>query len=105
LADRIILIGKGQVLMDGPLSQLKNKYVTQKTVTIDHRFSTNKFLPQGTTLISTSPERTIFSVDLSKNNVSDVISEVSQNVDILDISVDSRPIEEIIVDLYKAYEI
>jgi ABC-2 type transport system ATP-binding protein len=105
LAKRIILIGKGKVLQDGNLSQLKSKYITRKTVCIDHNPIDTIPKIENTKLVEFTKERTIFDVDLSKTNVSKVISSASEYVEIKDISVDSRPIEELIVELYKEYSI
>lgn len=105
LAERIILIGKGQVLMDGKLTELKNKFRAQKNITVDFTESEEPIDIQGTTILSREKERISLSVDLEKIKVSEVISLLSNKLDILDVSVDSRPIEEIIIDLYKEYKI
>lgn len=105
LAERIILIGKGQVLIDGTLSELKNKFATHKNITVDFAESEIPLDIYGTTLLSRSKERASLSVDLEKIKVSEVIGLLSERLDIIDVSVDSRPIEETIVDLYKEYEI
>lgn len=110
LAERIILIGKGKILLDGTLTDLKNRFITHKTLTVDfeeNNAALNKDVLdiEGTTILSSSKERLSLSVDLQKIKVSEVIGMLSEKLDILDVSVDSRPIEEIIVDLYKEYEI
>lgn len=105
LAERIILIGKGKLLLDGTLSELKNKYVTHKTLTLDFAEYNEDIHIEGTTIISKSKERMSLSVDLEKIKVSEVIGLLSKKLDIVDVLVDSRPIEEIIVDLYKEYQI
>lgn len=105
LAERIILIGKGKILLDGTLAELKSRFATHKTLTIDHEKSYTDTSIKGTTIISKSQEQLVLSVDLAQISVSEVISRLSDELDILDLSVDSRPIEEIIVDLYKEYQI
>lgn len=105
LAERIILIGRGKILLDGTLSELKNRFASHKTLTVDFSENSVKVDIEGTTVISQSKERLLLSVDLQKIKVSQVIGLLSEKLDILDVSVDSRPIEEIIVDLYKEYEI
>lgn len=105
LAERIILIGKGQILLDGTLTELKSKFNTHKTLTVDFSESSEDINIDGTTILSKSNERVSLSVDLEKIKVSEVIGILSSKFDILDVSIDSRPIEEIIVDLYKEYEI
>jgi ABC-2 type transport system ATP-binding protein len=105
LAERIILIGKGKILLDGTLTELKNRFATNKTLTVDFSESETEINIEGTTVLSKSKERLCLSVDLDKVKVSTVIGLLSEKLDILDVSVDSRPIEDIIVDLYKEYEI
>lgn len=105
LAERIILIGKGEILLDGTLTELKVKYAARKTLTVDFLESDMPLDIYGTTILSRSKERLSLSIDLEKAKVSEVIGLLSSKLDIQDVSVDSRPIEEIIVDLYKEYEI
>lgn len=105
LAERIILIGKGRILLDGTLTELKSRFAAQKTLTVDFEESDASISIEGTSLLSRTKERLTLSVDLEKTKVSDVISQLSNRLDILDLSVDSRPIEEIIVELYKEYQI
>lgn len=105
LAERIILIGKGKILIDGKLSELKSRFMSHKTLTLDYRESSFDIDIEGTTILSKSNERMKLAVDLKKIKVSEVIGLLSQKLDLIDVSVDSRPIEEIIVDLYKEYKI
>jgi ABC-2 type transport system ATP-binding protein len=105
LAERIILIGKGKILLDGTLTELKSRFATNKTLTVDFTESEEEINIHGTTVLSRSKERLCLSVDLKKIKVSTVIGLLSEKLDLLDVSVESRPIEEIIVDLYKEYEI
>lgn len=105
LADRILLIGKGKILLDGTLSELKSRFATHKTLTVDFAENDSELDIPGASLLSRSKERMILSVDLGQTKVSDVISRLSEQLDIVDLSVDSRPIEEIIVDLYKEYQL
>lgn len=105
LAERIILIGKGKILLDGSLTELKQNFATHKTLTIDFKENTESIDIKGTTILSKSKERIRLSVDLDKVKVSEVISSLSKKLDIIDLSVDSIPIEEVIVNLYKEYQI
>lgn len=105
LAKRILLIGKGKILYDGDLSNLRSRFVTQKTVTLDFRENNSPLNIPGTTMLTRSPERASMSVDTQKISVSEVISQLSKRLDILDITVNAQPIEEIIVRLYEEYKI
>jgi ABC-2 type transport system ATP-binding protein len=105
LAERVILIGKGSLLYDGSLSELRSKFGTQKTITIDYRENHNPIQIPGATTISWSPERAILSVDTERVLISEVITQLSSKVELIDVEIDARPIEEIIVQLYKEYQI
>ena len=105
LAERILLIGKGKILYDGKLNSLRNQYGTNKTITVDYMEDHNPLKIEGTNLLSWSPERARFCVDTRQVRVSDVISILSDKLELLDVTVENPPIEEIIVQLYKEYEI
>ncbi len=105
LAERILLIGKGRILYDGVLDTLRSRFGTGKTVTVD--YMENDSLPEieGAKLLSRSPERASFYIDTRRARVSDVISVLSGRLELLDVTVENPPIEEIIVELYKEYKI
>jgi ABC-2 type transport system ATP-binding protein len=105
LAERIILIGKGKILLDGTLTELKNRFANNKTLIVDFEESSENIHIEGAEVLSRSKERMTLSVDLKRIKVSEVIGLLSNKLDIVDVSVESRPIEEIIVDLYKEYQI
>lgn len=105
LASRILLIGKGSLLYDGSLQALRSRFGTRKTITADYRENANPLEIPGTTLFSWSPERAVLSVDTEQVLISDVITQLSAQTELLDVSIDTQPIEDIIVQLYKEYQI
>ncbi|MBN2795922.1 MAG: ATP-binding cassette domain-containing protein [Clostridia bacterium] len=105
LATRIILIGKGQLLYDGNLEHLKEKYITHKKIIVDHYEYQSKIDLPYTEVLKTTPDRTILSVNIKEIKVSSIIQQLSGLMEIHDITVEDPPVEEIIVDLYREYEI
>ena len=105
LADRILLIGRGRILYDGDISGLRNRFGTNKTVTIDYDESSRKPQGEGTDLLSWSPERAVLFVDTQKTSVSRVITALTNQYELLDVTVENPPVDEIIAKLYKEYEI
>jgi ABC-2 type transport system ATP-binding protein len=105
LANRVILIGKGSLLYDGKLEELRKRFGTQKTITADYRKNTNNFDIPGTTIIHWSPEHAVLNIDTEQILTSDVITQLSEKVDLLDVTIESQPIENIIVQLYKEFQI
>lgn len=105
LADRIVMIGKGRLLHDGPLSELRSRFGAERTITFDYREHASPFDIPGTKLLSWSPERAVVSVDTEQIHVARVISRISEQVELIDVSVESKPVEELIIELYKEHQI
>ncbi|MET3698432.1 ABC-2 type transport system ATP-binding protein [Bacillus oleivorans] len=105
LADRVILIGKGTLLYDGSLETLRKRFGKNKTITVDYQENQKPFEIQGATLLSWSPHRAVLSVDTSIHPTSDIMAQLSQKLAIMDVAIETRPIEEMIVELYKEYQI
>ena len=105
LTDRVMLIGKGQILYDGSFAQMKSKYsaLSILTVTYDGR---EEIPPLAdVTLVSSENGRAVLSVDTGKVSVSQVISQLSEAVAVHSIDVEARPIEEIIAQVYEEFSI
>ncbi len=105
LADRVILIGKGSLLYDGQLEELRRQFGSQKTITADFRKNSNPIDIKGASLLSWSPKRVVLSIDAEQVNTSDIITQLSNKLELIDVSIESQPIEETILKLYKEYQI
>ncbi len=105
LANRIILIGKGEKLYDGDLDSLKSNYITSKRLIIDHVPDQPPLHIHGCHTLSETSERTELSIDLSQTSVPKVIRALAEQRELIDFSVESPPIEELIVSLYKDYSL
>jgi ABC-2 type transport system ATP-binding protein len=105
LADRVLLIGKGSLLYDGGLEELRRKFGSQKTITADFRKNEHPIEIAHATVLSWSPERVILSIDTEQVNTSEIITQLSDKLELIDISIVSQPIEETILQLYKEYKI
>ena len=104
LTKRIILIGKGRVLLDGQLDDLKDKFNKVRTITMDY----SGVLPElckGLKVINTYTGRAIIDVDTETISVSQGITFLSSKVDINDVQVTSSTVEDVVVGLYKEYKI
>ncbi len=112
LADRIIMIGKGRLLVDGKLSELRSRFGSHKTITIDYRAPRSRttavrMMPElpGTQVLSMDEERAILLVDTERTNLSEVLGAVSSHLEVVDVSITGQPIEEIVLSLYKEHEL
>ncbi|GIO13968.1 hypothetical protein J19TS2_35230 [Cohnella xylanilytica] len=107
LADRILLIGKGTLLYDGTLQQLRGRFGTERTVTVDYRGGSGQgpLVVEGAESVSWSPERAVFRVDTGKTRIADVLSRLSEQAELLDVAIEAKPVEELIVELYREHRI
>lgn len=105
LADRLLLIGKGQLLYDGSLDNLRGKFGTGKIVTVDYRENPRPLELEGVSVLSWTPERAVLQVNTDRTPISGIMAGLSSQVELLDLSVENQPIEEMIVQLYKEFRI
>lgn len=105
LADRILMIGKGTLLYDGTLSELRSRFGTHRIISIDYREHALPVDIPGTSRLSWSPERAVFSVDTEHVLIADVISRLSEQIELIDVAIETKPVEELIVQLYKEHQI
>ena len=85
LTERILLIGKGRILLDGKLNELLRRSSHRKTLTVDY-MGTFPSLSMGMTLLEQKEGRIVVAIDPSVVSVSDSIASISSQVEVLDIS-------------------
>lgn len=104
LTERILLIGKGRILLDGSLSELKARNSSRKTLTVAYE---GGVLPscEEMTVKEDKEGRAVLSVDTRALSVSEAISRISAAVGVKDISVTGENIDELVVSLYQEFAI
>ncbi len=105
ITQRILLIGRGQILLDGPLSELKSRNTTCKIITIDY---TAGWFPSAEGILPTGTQkdgRASFRIDTRVLSVSQAIQLLSQHAEIRDLSVSGATAEEMVVALYEEFHI
>lgn len=104
LTQRILLIGKGRILLDGSLAQLKNRHSTRKTLTVDYAGASLPILENAEVLQDLNGHAKL-SIDTTLLSVSDAIALIAAGVEIKDLSVTGETIEETVVSMYKEFAI
>ena len=105
LTNRVIVIGHGKKLYDGTLTDIKNKFDKVKKVEI--LFDKLTELPniKNVEVLNKTKEKVLLNVDMNTNTVSSVIREYSKVCEINDVNVIPSDIDNIIVKLYKEYNL
>jgi len=104
LTERILLIGKGRILLDGSLDELKKRSSERKTLVVEYS-GTAPDICEGMTLTETKEGRMVFTLAPSVLSVSDAIAHLAAQTEIIDVSVSGITAEEIVAALYKEYRI
>ena len=109
LTRRIILIGKGRILLDGPLEDLKETLSPVRTVIASGREKAGVLsLPEGVSLLSRQGEgnvRLTLSADTRLSPVPALIESLSRQMELSDLSVEQASMDEVVLSLYKQYKI
>lgn len=104
LTKRIILIGKGRVLLDGQLEDLKERFSKDRRIILNYYGELNQ-LCYGLKLSEKYDGRAVIEVNTDMISVSEAIGYLSSKVNINDVQVSSTTVEDVVVGLYKEYKI
>ena len=102
LAERILLIGKGRILLDGSFQELKRRHGSKKQLSVSVSGGT---VPQqkGLLLLEKQPGLWKFEVDTDVLPVSSAIQTLSNCAAIQDLSVSDTSMETLVVSLYQEF--
>ena len=104
LAQRILLIGKGRILLDGSLDDLKAQAGAGKTLAFTYTGAAPRLCP-GMTVREAAPGRLLAAIDTDCLSLSQAIAHISSQVEVNDIEVASISAEEMVASLYRAYQV
>jgi ABC-2 type transport system ATP-binding protein len=105
LAKRIILIGKGEILFDGSLKDLKHKYGSYKNIQIETKEKIGKLKLKGIIKETKVDDGYNFIIDSNEITISKFLNHLSKQYAINDIEIDNENIDEVILKLYHDYQI
>ena len=110
LTERILLIGRGRILLDGTLHELKKRFSDRKILVVEYSGSA----PEPGEGMKLAGEKTgevqkegriVIEIDPARLPVSEAIARIASQTDILDISVSGISTEEMAAALYREYDI
>ncbi len=100
LCKRVMVIGNGQILSDGPLEELRNRFSRERLLTVDFVEENARISDVGARVIEHKGHRAKLSFDPQEISASDLIANVTAQHPIRDLFVENPPIEEIIARIY-----
>ena len=106
LTNKIILIGKGQILYNGSFSSIKNKYGNIKTIEVEFKKEYSNISLDGYEIVSHDKNTAVFkNLPDTKFQTKEFINQISEKYEVVDFSVKSIDVDEILAKLYKDYEL
>lgn len=106
LTNKIILIGRGQILYNGSFNAIKRKYGNIKTIEIEFSKEYSKIELEGYEVVAHNKNTaTLKNLQKTEFNTKDFINRISEKYDVVDFSVDEVKIDEILAKLYTDYKL
>ena len=100
LCKRVIIVNKGQIVLDDTMDNLKYHYLNKKIIDVKMKEKVNLDDVEGITILKDKDYNLKLEVDLKKKKISDAIDLLNTD-NIVDINISNVPLEEIISEIYK----
>lgn len=100
LCQRAIIINEGVIKHDGPLAQILDRFSTHKVIEVQYAGQVSReTLQQYGTVIDLQPPRA--KIKVARQEIPTTLSRLLQTLNVEDISVHERPLEEAIADMFQ----
>ena len=100
LCKRVIIINKGQIIMDDAMNNLKYHYLNKKIIEVKLKENVKFEEEEGITIIKNKGNNLKIELDSKKKTVADIF-KMFDTEKIIDINISSVPLEDIITKIYK----
>lgn len=104
VCSRLIIIDKGEKIYDGSISQIKNNYISTRSIEVE--FSEKVNVEPITEVLIKDQEgfngcKKLFSFDSAKIKINELMSDILSKYDVKDISIIEPAIDDIIREIYE----
>lgn len=106
LTNKIILIGRGQLLYNGSFSSIRHKYENIKTIEVEFKNEYKTIQVDGYEVVSHNKNMAVLkNLPETEFNTKKFITQISKDYEIVDFSIKSMSVDEILAKLYSDFEI
>ena len=106
LTNKIILIGKGQILYQGSFDNIKSKYSSAKTIEVEFAKEYDNVELDGYTVVSHNKKyATLKNLPSTEFHTKDFVNQITKKYEVVDFQVSSLSVDEILAKLYKEFEL
>jgi ABC-2 type transport system ATP-binding protein len=100
VCERVIVIHRGRLLWDGPIADLRRRYLTTKRLTVWSEAERLALQLPGVRVVSSDAYRTELEVALDVASVGQVIDAALAQSPVRDLAVEDAPLDAVIRALY-----
>jgi ABC-2 type transport system ATP-binding protein len=105
LCERILIIDEGRIIYDGPLTEIKRKYVQWKRIEFEYHEIKNpvllKEILKKTRVLEQRQKFVSLEVNTLEQDVPDIIGGLLNSLDITDLNVQEPRLESVIKEIYR----
>lgn len=105
LTDRVILVGKGEILFDGSFETIKKKYGKTKDIEVEFEQDYDTISLPGYEVLQHNGKTAVLRYQGAHFNLAKLVFELEKNYLVSDINVSMISVEEIIAQLYQEYQL
>ncbi len=106
LTNKIILIGRGQILYNGSFNNIKHKYESIKTIEVEFKHEYENISLEGYTVIEHNKNTAVLRNNPDTNFVTkDFVNLISQKYEVVDFSIKPISVDEVLAKLYTEYKL
>jgi ABC-2 type transport system ATP-binding protein len=100
LCTRVLVIGRGQILSDGTLKDLRRRVTSERRLIVDLMDEDGEVSDPDARVVRREDHRVTLSFDPNRVSAATLIGRITAQHAIRDLFVENPPIEEIIARLY-----
>lgn len=106
LTNKIILIGRGQILYNGSFNAIKEKYGKIKTINVEFEKEYKNIELEGYEVVSHEKNTAVLkNLPETEFHTKDFITKISEKYTIKDFSISSLGVDEVLAKMYKDFEL
>lgn len=106
LTNKIILIGRGQILYNGNFNEIRHKYENSKTIEVEFSQEYDNISLAGYEVVSHDKNTATFkNLPETHFNIKDFMNEITKKYEIIDLSIKSISVDEVLAKLYTDYKL
>lgn len=102
VCERVIVINHGQLMHDGSMDDLASHYRKERYIRLQlNAPADKKFIARLGRVVESNQDATNFLLAVKRADLPHVLSELPSKTQLLDITIETTPLEEIVGDLYQ----